>query len=421
MLRPASRNAQDTMPEPTKYRLVQPLGAGGMGTIHKGMLIGQAGFQRPIVIKQLRHADDPQHVELFVQEARRYAPLDHENIGRIFDFERVDGELCIILEYIDGWSLIEYIDRHKELGRLPDVELTVFIISRLCRALQYVFERAAIVHRDISPSNVMMTREGAVKLIDFGIATRAGTRDNSLTGKPAYMAPEMVVELRADNRSDLFSLGTVFFEMLTTERLFDGKGTTAVLAQVIAARYRSPRTYNPDVPDAVLEILERALKRKAEERFATAGEMGEACEHFLYDKGYGPTNLTLKQHLHELFPPPASASEAESLEPFLIPIEEAATTPPFSLTPVGQARRMATQDLTPVSPDGPTTPPLGSGAARRPVATAGAGPHQAGSQPGQPDPRPSPARAAQRLRTSSPRDATTRRSRGHQTKRRRRG
>ena len=85
----------------------------------------------------------------------------------------------------------------------------------MCRALQYVFERAAIVHRDVSPSNIMMTREGTVKLIDFGIATRSGTRDQSLTGKPAYMAPEMVVELRADNRSDLFSLGAVLFEMLT--------------------------------------------------------------------------------------------------------------------------------------------------------------------------------------------------------------
>ena len=175
-------------------------------------------------------------MKLFVDEARRYAVLDHENIGRIFDFERVGGELCIILEYIDGWSLVEYLERHRELGRLPDVELSVFIVSRVCRALQYVFERAAIVHRDVSPSNIMMTREGTVKLIDFGIATRSGTRDNSLTGKPAYMAPEMVVELRADNRSDLFSLGAVFFEMLTLERLFHGDTTAEVLEQVIAGQ-----------------------------------------------------------------------------------------------------------------------------------------------------------------------------------------
>src|SRR4030095_8498739 len=107
----------------------------------------------------------------------------------------------------------------------PDVDLSVFIVSRVCRALQYVFERAAIVHRDVSPSNIMMTREGAVKLIDFGIATQRGTRASTLTAQPAYMAPEMVMELRADNRTDVFSLGAVFFETLTRERLFRGATT----------------------------------------------------------------------------------------------------------------------------------------------------------------------------------------------------
>src|SRR5512144_787202 len=144
-----------------------------MGTVRKGLLLGEAGFQRPIVVKQLRNPD-PEHLRLFVEEARRYAVLDHENIGRILDFERVDGELCIILEYIDGRS---------------PVELRVFIASRVCRALQYVYEKARIVHRDVSPSNVMMTREGTVKLIDFGIAARSGTRESYLAGKPSYMAP----------------------------------------------------------------------------------------------------------------------------------------------------------------------------------------------------------------------------------------
>jgi serine/threonine-protein kinase len=207
----------------SKYRVVQELGVGGMGKVYKGLLIGQSGFQRPIVLKQLRDDDDPAHLRLFVEEARRYALLDHENIGRIVDFERVDGRMCIILEYIDGWSLVDFLEHHAADGRLPDVELTVFIVSRVCRALQYVYERAAIAHRDVSPSNIMMTREGTVKLIDFGIATRSGTRSASLAGTPAYMAPEMVVDLRADNRSDLFSLGAVFYEMLSLERLFGAR------------------------------------------------------------------------------------------------------------------------------------------------------------------------------------------------------
>jgi eukaryotic-like serine/threonine-protein kinase len=319
-----------------KYKIVGELGSGGMGMVYRGLLIGQAGFQRPIVLKRLHDSQEPGHVKLFVDEARRYAVLDHENIGRILDFERVGGELCLILEYIDGWSVVDYLERHRSGGRLPDVEMTVFIVSRVCRALQYVFERAAIVHRDVSPSNIMMTREGTVKLIDFGIATRSGTRESTLTGKPAYMAPEMVMELRADNRTDLFSLGAVFFEMLTMERLFRGSTTAEVLEQVMSGRMPSPRGFNPGIPDGVMAILKRSLQRDPSRRYTDAAEMGVACEHFLYDKGYGPTNLTLKQYLHALFPDapaPAHALDADEfpiLEPGLIPIGD---EPPPRSTP----------------------------------------------------------------------------------------
>jgi serine/threonine-protein kinase len=312
-----------------KYLILGQLGAGGMGTVRKGLLLGQAGFQRPIVIKQLKNPD-PEHLRLFVEEARRYAVLDHENIGRILDFERVDGELCIILEYIDGWSLVEYLERHHELGHLPDVELSVFITSRVCRALQYVYEKARIVHRDVSPSNVMMTSEGTVKLIDFGIAARSGTRESYLAGKPAYMAPEMVVEMRADQRSDLFSLGTVLYEMLTGERLFGGETTPEVLEQVVTAEIPKASSLNPAVPPGVEALLARALERNPERRFASAGALGEACEHFLYDKGYGPTNLTLKHYVVSIFGKGTidEAAESRSHEPTLIPVRDEMRTVP---------------------------------------------------------------------------------------------
>jgi serine/threonine protein kinase len=333
------------MPSSSKYRVLHELGSGGMGHVYKGLVIGQAGFQRPVVMKQLRDSQDPAHLQLFVAEARRYALLDHENIGRIFDFERVDGEMCIILEYIDGWTVVEYLERHRQLRRLPEVELSVFIVSRVCRGLQYVFERAAIVHRDVSPSNIMMTREGTVKLIDFGIATRSGTREESLAGKPAYMAPEMVMEMRADSRSDLFSLGTVLFEMLTLERLFKGENPAQVLADVISGHPPSPRELNPGIPDGVMSILRRALQRDPKRRYASAGEMGEACEHYLYDKGYGPTNLTLKQYLTELFPP---RDEAELPASALVPLEDVSDSEPTRVA-LTEPRMPATPALAPAS------------------------------------------------------------------------
>jgi serine/threonine protein kinase len=325
----------------SKYRVVEELGAGGMGKVYKGLLIGQAGFQRPIVLKQLRDDDDPVHLRLFVEEARRYALLDHENIGRIVDFERVDGRMCIILEYIDGWSVVDFLSRHAAEGRLPDVDLTVFIVSRVCRALQYVYERSAIAHRDVSPSNIMMTREGTVKLIDFGIATRAGTRSATLTGKPAYMAPEMVVELQADNRSDLFSLGAVFYEMLTLERLFGGATTADVLESVVTGEIPTPRPGGADLPEGALAILRRALQRDPERRFTTAAEMGVACEHYLYDKGYGPTNLTLKHYLQTMFGrlPVAESEEMATVDPALLRLVEETASADGAPEPEQKTRR----------------------------------------------------------------------------------
>jgi serine/threonine protein kinase len=310
-----------------KYRILHELGAGGMGRIFKGLLVGQSGFQRPIVIKRLRYASDPNLVRLFVQEARRYAVLDHENIGRIFDFEDVAGELSIIMEFIDGWSLVDYLERHHKIGRLPDVEMTVFIVSRVCRALQYVYERAAIVHRDVSPSNIMITREGTVKLIDFGIATSIGTKDINLTGKPAYMAPEMILDRRADHPSDIFSIGVVFFEMLTLTRLFAGRQAGDVLQRVLSETRIQPREINPKTPEAVERVVQKALAHETEQRYSSAAEMGAACEHILYDKGYGPTNLTLKQYLGELFPEQQATTPDENPTPIAFEQKQAAGLP----------------------------------------------------------------------------------------------
>jgi serine/threonine-protein kinase len=295
-----------------------------MGTVRKGLLLGQAGFQRPIVIKQLR-TPEPEHLRLFVEEARRYAVLDHENIGRIFDFERIDGELCIVLEYIDGWSLVEYLERHRELGYLPDVDLSIFIASRVCRGLQYVFEKVRIVHRDISPSNVMMTTEGTVKLIDFGIAARSGTRESYLAGKPSYMAPEMVIEMRADHRSDIFSLGSVLFEILTGERLFTGESTAEILERVVSGDIPKAKSINPAVPDAVEAILSRALERAVGAPLRGRRRDGRGLRALPVRQGLRPDEPDAQALPRlDLRRGPSVSDEAEPLqhEPTLVPLHD---------------------------------------------------------------------------------------------------
>jgi serine/threonine-protein kinase len=171
------------------------------------------------------------------------------------------------------------------------------------------------------------------------------------------MAPEMVLELRADNRSDLFSLGSVLFEMLTLDRLFKGDTASAILEQVIAGHPPSPRDLNPGIPDGVMAILRRALQRDPGRRFASAGEMGEACEHYLYDKGYGPTNLTLKQYLHGLFPADVVSLPESALEP----LDDTAVMLDRDRTPVTTRPRRA-PPAAPVAADDP--PPRRAAGAR---------------------------------------------------------
>lgn len=191
------------------------------------------------------------------------------------------------------------------------------------------------------------------------------------------MAPEMIVEMRADGRSDIFSLGVVLWEMLAGERLFRGDGTAQVLGKVLSAPIPPLRTRNPQVPAAVEAIAARALERRADARYASAAEMGGACEHFLYDKGYGPTNLTLKRHLAELFPEtPVADLELEELafpelDPELIPIDagpELAGVPPLSLEQ--QARRQEPTRLVRRGPGEPGTrpPALTEGVESNPLA-----------------------------------------------------
>ena len=239
------------MAEPAKYRILHELGAGGMGTVYKGLLVGQAGFQRPIVIKQLKHPRPEPPAALRGRGATLRGPRPREHRPHLRLRATCGGELCIILEYIDGWSLVEYLERHRELRRAARRRpLGLHRRAGSAGPCSTCSRRPRIVHRDISPSNIMMTREGTVKLIDFGIATRSGTRDSSLTGKPVLHGAGDGG--RAAGRPPQRPLQPGHGALRDADRraALPGRNTTAeILEQVVAGAHPlGPRPYNPTVP-----------------------------------------------------------------------------------------------------------------------------------------------------------------------------
>src|SRR6185369_2933204 len=222
-----------------RYELIEPLGMGGMAEVFKARCFGPGGFERHVVIKRIQreHGADPDFMRMFVEEAKILGMLHHANVVQVYEFGEDRGTLFLALEYVDGPSLSRVLRTLFEAGRRMVPAIAAYVGREVCRALDYVHrlsgpdgEPLGIIHRDVTPSNVMLTPAGAVKLLDFGVAksgrseglTRAGT----VKGKPAYLAPEQLDRRKAkaiNGRVDLFALGVVLHEMLSLQHLFAGE------------------------------------------------------------------------------------------------------------------------------------------------------------------------------------------------------
>ena len=264
-----------------KYELDRRLGSGGMAEVFLGRVVGKDGFSRPVAIKRvLAHlAHDDAFVKMFVAEAQMCAKLQHPNIVSVLDFDRDDdGRPFLVIELVDGPSLAELAN-----DRALATESAIYVATELLRGLAYAHDLPngeagvqGIVHRDISPHNVLLSWEGAVKLSDFGIAkARAAsgvTASELLKGKPAYMSPEQANGEALDRRSDLFSVGIVLWELLVGRSLFSGNTTQETLARVLFAPVPSPRSIRADVPGDVDAVVMKLLARERNDRFANAGD-----------------------------------------------------------------------------------------------------------------------------------------------------
>jgi serine/threonine-protein kinase len=261
-------------------RILEEVASGGMAVVYRAI---QDGLNRTVAIKALKTsvALDDQLVKRFEREAQSLAALQHENIIHVHDFHEEDGNLFIVMEYVAGIDLYDLLDH---AGRVPD-DVAAIIGMQVARALDYIHYRG-IVHRDIKPANIMISRQGGVKLMDFGIA-RDRTYEDDLTqtgtgiGTPSYMSPEQILGDKLDSRSDIFSLGIVLFQMVTGRKPFVEDEDHSVMHKIRIERHPKVRKLNPDVPRELERIIDKCLEKEPRRRWRSAQALTMALERFL--------------------------------------------------------------------------------------------------------------------------------------------
>jgi serine/threonine protein kinase len=289
-----------------RYTLLERLAVGGMAEVFRAKISSSHGFEKILVIKRiLPHlAADANFVSMFIDEAKLTAQLTHPKIVQILDFGDVGGQYFIALEYVDGSDALGLLRATAQRRLFVPRQLAVFVVNEVLEALDYAHNARDmegkpmhIVHRDISPSNIFLSRRGDVKLGDFGIAhaqrRESKTQAGTLKGKYGYMSPEQVVGQQVDERSDLFGMGVVLAEMLMGRRLFTAANDLDVLLMVRDARIERLAKYGRDLPPALDRIVRRALQKDPRERFPTAAAFRDALADYLYEAGQrvGPPDL----------------------------------------------------------------------------------------------------------------------------------
>jgi len=357
---PATRGAGGPL-EFGQYTLLDRIALGGMAEVWKARMKGVEGFQKTVAIKKiLPHlTDSTDFVTMFVDEAKLAAQLNHTNIIHIYDLGKIDDDYYIAMEFVDGKDLRTILNTAREKNEPLPLSLSLLVASRLAAALDHAHRQKdfegrplGLVHRDVSPQNVLISFDGDIKLCDFGIVKAVSkaskTQMGALKGKLQYMSPEQAWGRPVDARSDIFSLGTLLFEMLTGRRLFAGESEMSVLDAVREGRIQAPRDLDPRVPLEVNATVLRALAREPKNRFQTAGDLQREIDGILASLKPAPSQHDLAAYVRRLFEvearpersaeaaPPVSktapkAKAAASVMP--TPAAPAATEPAATLAP----------------------------------------------------------------------------------------
>ncbi len=320
-----------------KYRLVDPIASGGMAEVWRAEAPGAAGFVKEVALKLIRGDHDARSdfVEMFIREARLASRLAHGNIVQVFDFDQVDGRYYIAMELVRGKTLRAVVDRCRALGLRFGLARAVHVATEVARALAYAHraEHGGVVHRDVSPHNVLLSFEGEVKLADFGIARVLGasevTAPGTVKGKLAYMAPEQARGGVVDARADVFSLGVILWELCTGRRLFARDSDAEMLAAVVAPDpIAPPSSWNESVPPELDAIVVGALSRDPAGRTASADELATALAAMRLRLASAPEDLDLRSLLARLWPD--RALEVAATEPHHTQLRAHSPAPPTS-------------------------------------------------------------------------------------------
>lgn len=297
-----------------RYEIIGRLAVGGMAELYLARVTGLEGFRKLVVLKRIlpERAANKEFVRMFLDEARLAALLQHPNIAQVYDIGSVDGHYFFTMEYVHGESLQKVLAASRFAGRDVPLDQAIAIGAGIAAGLHHAHEKTdpegrplGIVHRDVSPSNVLVTYEGGVKVVDFGVAKaaerQAKTRAGTLKGKVAYMSPEQCRGEHIDRRSDVFSIGIVLYELTTGVRPFQGENEFTVLQHITARDPPPPSAVRPGYPAALEKIVLRSLRRDPEERYPTAQALQVDLEAFAREQKLLVSSVALASFMEQLF------------------------------------------------------------------------------------------------------------------------
>lgn len=298
------------MSEAAKYQVIERIDAGGMAEVFKANSSSMQGFEKLVAIKRIlpELTKKPRFVRMFLDEAKVSLHLNHNNCVQIFDLGRAGDTYFIVMEFVDGTNLKHIIENIHQSHQVMPIEQAVYIAIEICKGLAHAHQKCdlegtplQIVHRDISPPNVLVSLEGEVKITDFGLAKAQSqvevTDPGVVKGKFGYLSPEAAEGEMVDQRTDIFAVGILLWEMLVGQRLFLGKTDYDTLGQVQRAKFKPPSSYRSDIPIQLEQIVERALAKDPNRRYQHARELAEALSQFLFSYGRSVTSFDIARHV----------------------------------------------------------------------------------------------------------------------------